>query len=288
MVPEARIALGGEVLSFVPADGEPAFTLGGRFLPFVSDAEPTITFDVHCAPFHFADLGQPLFETPRWVLHRVRDESVICLRRPGAGVYQIITLKYGSGHGEIYLVDVPWLRGHPRHVFEHPAGEVLSLILLAQRRGVLLHASAAGDQGRGLLFSGVSGAGKSTLIGLWQRHTSAELLSDDRIVVRRQNGSFEIFGTPWHGDVPVMSPASFPLHSVFVVRHAAENSVRPLDPAETVSNLLARAFPPFWDREGMAFTLGFLEDLSRSAPCYDLGFVPDQSAVDFLREVIPT
>jgi hypothetical protein len=52
-----------------------------------------------------------------------------------------------------------------------------------------------------------------------------------------------------------------------------------------VSGLLARAFPPFWDAEGMQSTLEFLERLVASVPCYALGFVPEAQTLDFIRAV---
>jgi hypothetical protein len=109
------------------------------------------------------------------------------------------------------------------------------------------------------------------------------LLSDDRIVVRRREGRFWAYGTPWCGDVQVASPAAFPLERIFVIRHAPANGAARLRPAEAAQSLLARSFLPFWDAPGMAFTLAFLDELVQAVPCYDYGFVPDRSAVDFVR-----
>jgi len=47
--------------------------------------------------------------------------------------------------------------------------------------------------------------------------------------------------------------------------------------------LLVRCFPPLWDAEGMRFTLDFCAHLVGEVPCYELGFVPDGSVVDFVR-----
>ena len=37
----------------------------------------------------------------------------------------------------------------------------------------------------------------------------------------------------------------------------------------------------------MTFTLQFLDELCQAVPCYELGFVPDQSAVEY-GDVCPT
>ena len=81
----------------------------------------------------------------------------------------------------------------------------------------------------------------------------------------------------------MMSPESFPLERIFVIHHASENSMSRLVNSEAVKALLARSFPPFWDAAGMAFTLTLLDELVCAVPCYDVGLVPDKSAVDFLR-----
>src|SRR5206468_311750 len=70
---------------------------------------------------------------------------------------------------------------------EFPLDELLVNALLAQRRGVELHACGIIDAGRGLLFIGNSGDGKTTTARLWQNE-AAEIVSDDRVVVRAENG----------------------------------------------------------------------------------------------------
>lgn len=279
---DLRIALGGEVLSFVASDRNADFALGDTYRAFESSAEPDLSFRVHPLAPARPSRGKMVFETDRWFLD-LADHLTINIRHPYFGVYQQIELKPDAAGGDVYRYDAPWGDDYRRHILIHPAGEVLFLTLLAQERGVLLHASAAGDRGQGILFSGMSGAGKSTLIKLWQDHTDATLLSDDRIIVRKRDGQFWAYGTPWHGSVPVISPEAFPLERIFVIHHADKNKVAPLSPSEAMKDLLIRSFPPFWDAQAMNFTLGFLDSLTQSVPCYRLGFVPDRSAVDFIQ-----
>ncbi len=277
------IELGDEVLSFVPVGTTAELMLGDCYLPFLSDAAPDIVFHVHAGPAPYAGLGAPVFETPRWTMHRTRERLVIGMRHPEFGISESVAIDLAARRGDVYCTDMPRRQGRPRMLLGYPLGELLFLTLLAEERGVLLHASGVGDGGRGLLFCGVSGAGKSTLTRLWQEHAEATPLSDDRVIVRKRAGRFWAYGTPWHGDAPVISARSFPLECVFVIGHAPANSVRRLGSAEAATSLLARSFPPFWDVQQMAFTLAFLDELVRAVPCYALGFVPDQSVVEFVR-----
>jgi hypothetical protein len=164
-------------------------------------------------------------------------------------------------------------------------GEIVMLSFLSRhRRGVILHACGVVDEGRGFLFCGVSGAGKSTMANIW-KPTHATLLSDDRIIVRRMDGVLRMYGTPWHGDANVCDPGNAPLEKVFFIVHADRNYAKPISPIDAASRLLVRCFPPFWDKEGMEFVTNFLAEVAEEVPCYELGFVPDQSVVEFVRSM---
>jgi hypothetical protein len=278
-----NIELGGEVLSFVPASRTVRLAMEERYRPFISNAAPGMTFRVHDEPGPHFDLGSPLFTTPLWALHHVQEQVIISMCVARTEARDLVALDPDTGQGDIYRVDVPWRRAYPEFNLECLLEGAFFVALLARGRGVLLHAAGVGDRGRGLLFSGVSGAGKSTTMRLWKSDSDAVLLSDDRIVVRRREGRFWVYGTPWYGDAQSVSPAAFPLERIFVIRHALANSVTRLRPAEAAKNLLVRSFLPFWDAPGMAFTLAFLDELVQTVPCYDFGFVPDPSAVDFVR-----
>ena len=47
---------------------------------------------------------------------------------------------------------------------------------------------------------------------------------------------------------------------------------------------MACSFVPFHSRSGLDFTLAFLEQVTRSVPCAEFRFVPDERAVDCIRE----
>jgi hypothetical protein len=136
----------------------------------------------------------------------------------------------------------------------------------------------------GYLFLGNSGDGKSTTAKLWFGQ-GITVLNDDRIIVRQNKGNLWMYGTPWHGDFKEHSSHGLRIHKLFFLRHGRKNSSRVKSGAEAVSMLLARSFPPFWDKEGMAFTIEFCQRLVSEIPCYELTFVPDGSLIDFVRSL---
>jgi hypothetical protein len=244
-----------------------------------------VTLRVHYESAPYAELGIPLFDSGgSWAFHRVEGKPVIRTRTPKRDPRQVAVLDSDFQRGDIYCVGESWTR-HDGHwpPLGYPLEEVLMINLLAQGRGVLLHAIAVKDGERGFLFAGTSGAGKSTMSTLWEGREGVTVLSDDRVIVREQEGRFWAYGTPWHGDARAASPDAVPLERVFLIQHASVNRALSLEPLDAASRLLVRSFPTFWDAEGMAFTLQFLGRLSQAVPCYELGFVPDRGVVDYVR-----
>ena len=82
------------------------------------------------------------------------------------------------------------------------------------------------------------------------------------------------------------SPENAPLERIFFLKHAKANSIKQLNQLDVASRLVICSFPTFWDNQGMDFTLRFLTELAEGVPCYELGFIPDKSALDFIREKI--
>jgi hypothetical protein len=164
-----------------------------------------------------------------------------------------------------------------------PFFDVWYMSLLGKGRGLLLHGCGVSDQGRGFLFLGEPEAGKSTLARLWHPH--AQVLSDERVVLREIEGQLWIFGTPWHSSFKVFSPLGAPLEKVFFIRHAQQsghNAVR-LGSIETATRMLKNAILPIWDAPSMDFSLGLVGRLCENIHCWDLAFSPDESVREYVR-----
>lgn len=158
--------------------------------------------------------------------------------------------------------------------------------LLAAGAGIILHSCGLGRDGRGLLFVGESGAGKSTLARMWDQEEGVTILSDDRIIVRRRDGEFWAYGTPWHGEAAFSSPLGVKLDRMFFLRHGSENSLTECTEANAVARLLTCSFLPHWDAEGMAFSLEFLAELAAAVPCQELTFTPDRRAIELVGKSV--
>jgi len=256
---------------------------------FLSDSEPDVTILFHAGPIPGLSLrdGDRLFDTGSpWALYRSGGHHVILLTSPAAGPepYGVALFDEDFRKGDVYgrIPDAELVAGGllPGSL-EFPLSEVLMVCLLAKGRGLMVHACGIDDGGRGYLFCGNSTHGKTTMARLWQ--DGVTVLNDDRIVLRWKDGRFWMYGTPWHGDLVAVSPGGVPVEKVFFLRHAETNVLVPRTGAAASSMLLARAFPPLWDAEGMRFTLDFCARLTAEVPCYELGFVPDRTVLDLVR-----
>jgi hypothetical protein len=170
---------------------------------------------------------------------------------------------------------------------EYPLDELLIMHRLTQEKAIELHGSGiVRADGIGNLFVGHSGAGKSTTTRLWTEHEDVEVLSDDRIIVRRDTSSptrMRMYGTPWHGEAMYASPNCAPLARIFVLEHGQGNVITPLTPSQAVAELFARSFVPFHRHEYVDSALVFLEELANAVPIYRYAFEPDDRAVEKIR-----
>jgi hypothetical protein len=91
-----------------------------------------------------------------------------------------------------------------------------------------------------------------------------------------------VLGTPWHGDAKIVSTEWADLKAIFILKHATRNHLQLLRPVEISSRLFARSFPTFWHRPGLESAIALSGSAGERLPGWELGFVPDRSAVDFI------
>ncbi|MEO8035777.1 MAG: hypothetical protein ABI837_15175, partial [Acidobacteriota bacterium] len=169
---------------------------------------------------------------------------------------------------------------------EFPLDELLINALLTARGGVEIHSCGVIDRdGSGYLFAGNSGGGKTTTARLWQ-HEDVDIVSDDRVVLRKEEGEWWMYGTPWHGEAEICSPSRARLSRIFLLDKSTVNSERSLASGAAVARLLSCAFPPFHDAGGVESVLGILADLVAAVPASELSFVKDATAIAFVRGLV--
>lgn len=285
-----KIALGlGAMVFSLEADRQKdRIQLDAAFDRFVCNEPPDVRLRVLslAIPGIFPSASGVVFEVKdRWGLYQIEQQNMLVERHAASPALadRLMVFDRDFAEGEVFLrglpiADSPLVLPNP---LSYPLGHVLMVCLLARKGGVMTHACGVVDHGRGYLFAGNSGHGKSTMARLW--HGDAQVLNDDRIVVREVEGRFWMYSTPWHGDFAQVSPDCAPLDRIFFLKPGSEHRVRSVAELEATTMLLTRIFPPVWDRDGMRSTLDFVARLVAAVPCHNLEFALDKSVADFVR-----
>ena len=161
-----------------------------------------------------------------------------------------------------------------------PMAPILLHYAVLTADAVMMHASGVFDGEKGRLFSGFSGAGKSTISGIWKQQGNI-LINDDRLIIRKEKGEYFMYNTPMY--YPDDNKKS-PLHAVFLIRHAPENVINRMAGAAAVSSVMAFSIQNNYDTRFVQHHLDFFADMCTQIPVYQLGFVPDEKVVNFVKE----
>jgi hypothetical protein len=254
---------------------------------FRCDNTPEITLKIHCGfPPPIPDCGKLVFDSQsHWKLFQANDSVIIILESSlNAQIpYSMGIFDNQFKHGEVYIA--------PREqennaadsepgVLDHSIMQILTISLMSQFRGMMVHACGVEHNRQGYLFVAHSGSGKSTMARLWNKR--AAVLNDDRILLCRNNPVIKMYGTPWHGEHKSGISYGVPLKKCFFLNRGESNEAFQVNGASACAMLLARSFPPLWDPEGMRFTLDFAAELTSEIPIYELSFVPTEEVIDFV------
>jgi len=288
---ELKIEIGDIVFSAVSNDPDLRLGADARYRQFISSSTPDVILAAHYGNLSPKNFGEKIFDSGGyWSLFRSDGKLIFCLFSPPSNPLpdKIAVLESNFKSIDIYFKKKPEILAITTltiNPFQYPLDELLMINLLSSGLGVLVHACGIRIKGRGIIFPGSSGAGKSTLANLGKGKKDFTVLSDDRIIIRKIDSRFWIYGTPWHGDAQVCSPERAPLERIFFLNHALENWAKGIERIDAASKLMVCSFPPFWSKEGMEFTLGFIDELTKEVPCFELGFMPDKSVFDLINSI---
>ncbi len=230
--------------------------------------------------------GQPMFDSGAvWTLFADDDEFVFDFVSLALGADPYKRIRVDRSFSCAQLILNRELLPDDVCPLEYPADELLITNYLAAGLGVEVHGCGLVDaQAGGQLFLGHSGAGKSTTTRVWETFRDAQILSDDRIILRLHDGQLWMYGTPWHGEAAFAAPGKAKLNRTFILQHGRRNEMKALPRAHAVGEIFARSFPPFHSATGLDRTLEFINRVLDVVPAYEFQFVPDQSAVKAVVE----
>ncbi len=229
--------------------------------------------------------GRLIFDSgDLWKLFQQNDSFIFQFTSPAFGPtpYKVAAFDRDFRTGTVFLHRPYFDPAKPVNPLQYPLDELLVLSLLSRCGDIAVHACGVVDAGgNGYLFAGASGAGKTTMARLWQRMPGV-VLNDERIIVRRSEGRFWMYGTPWHGEGEFAVAARAPLTRVFFLHHDSNKTVRSVSGIEAALLLFSCIFPAFHDRHSLELTLRTLDQIVSAVPIAELGVVPDAEMVSFI------
>ncbi len=154
--------------------------------------------------------------------------------------------------------------------------------------GFYLHSSALEYEGRAYLFSGPSGMGKSTHTRLWQSLFGEEVkvFNDDKPALRRLDGKWFAYGTPWCGKDGININMKVPLAGICFLRRGEENSIRRLDAMEATARIFSQTMHRFKDVNNLDLLVSHVDKLVKEIPVYELYCLPNENAARLSYETM--
>jgi MoaA/NifB/PqqE/SkfB family radical SAM enzyme len=234
------------------------------------------------------DLGKEVYRKPPWAIYRHRNSWIYLGISPLAGerrLHLVAVFNHDHTRARIYNDgEENFLKSNLHSLTLFPTDQILLAQVLSDREGCYLHSSGVILQGEGLLFVGHSDAGKSTIATILKNE--AEILCDDRMIVRRWKEGFRIHGTWSHGDVPDVSPNSAPLRAIMFLEQALENRlIRHYDKKAMNKKILAHLIRPFVTADWWEKMLTLVQQIARDVPCYTLKFDKSNEVASLLRRL---
>jgi MoaA/NifB/PqqE/SkfB family radical SAM enzyme len=236
------------------------------------------------------DLGREFYRNPPWAIYKNNGSWVylgISPDKNDSSLHRVVTFNSEHTRAEIYNAKSRedfFLKGNLHSLTMFPSDQVLLARILADREAFYLHSCGVNLQGKGLLFAGHSEAGKSTMARMLKGQ--AEILCDDRMILRKQHDGFRIYGTWSHGDVPDVSANFAPLRAIMFLEKADENRIILLtNKKEITKQLLSYLIKPFVTADWWEKTLVLIEKVADQIPCYTLKFDKSGKVLDILRKL---
>jgi hypothetical protein len=147
--------------------------------------------------------------------------------------------------------------------------------LCVKHDAVLLHAAGVIRNGYGYVFFGPSGAGKTTTSRIAARNY--DVVSDDLVVIRIENGSGTLYGVPFRGELSDAPRANqnAPLKAILRIRQDTEHYLEAMPRVIAVADLVASS--PFVVRELSLsdMLVAVCDNIARAVPVMSLHFKRD-------------
>jgi len=263
-------------------------TFASKFQLFrcTNEGDNGVIIHHHCDLPKIRNWGEKIYQRAPWVIYETPSRYIYKMFIEGNSQFLLIAFfnkNHSEGHiykGKNYVQ--AFKKGNLTSLLCFPTDQILFAQLLADRGGIILHGSGLIFKEKGYLFVGHSDAGKTTLVKTFNHH--AKILNDDRMIVRKENGQFYLYGTPWHGDLSLVAPDRVLLKAILFLNQAKENKVEKTEGLEAFKSLFGCTVKALVTEIWAKNALDICRDLSREVPCYHLYFDKTEGVISTIEK----
>lgn len=159
--------------------------------------------------------------------------------------------------------------------------------VLANYDAFFFHCSSIEVDGKAVMFTAKSGTGKSTHRNLWMKNfgDKVKIINDDKPVIRKVDGVFYVYGTPWRGKESLGENVKVPAGALCFLSRAKKNSIGHISTSEIIARALNQTVRPS-DPKLMGNLLDLLDGFLNQVNCYDLRVnMEDEAAIVAYNEI---
>lgn len=184
--------------------------------------------------------------------------------------------------------EVRYLEGQEKYIdYSRNIIDVMNIEqVLNKFNAFILHSSFITWNRKGILFSAPSGTGKSTQADLWSKFEGAEIINGDRAGIRKVDNVWSAYGLPIAGSSGIFKNKKAPISHIIILRQGKENKLKRLSPREAFIKIYSETTIHTWDKEFQNNIVNMITDLVQHIPVYLYECLPNEDAVNFLKEKI--
>ncbi len=273
-------------------DDGPELVPAERFhLNIVQSSDYDVRIRIHHGRYGLSEDAERLFVAPYlveikgykinradnfWSVYRQNGDMLLITNFPDSPSNKTAILKFSLTIREWDL----WIEnaGYETDPLDYPLDGLILYYLTSINADIMIHASGVYYGGNGYIFSGISGKGKTTMSQLWD-NVGAEIIHDDRLIIRNTELGYRMFNTPVHKND---GPREAPVDKIFFIEHGAENGMNPLKEASAVSYVVSNSIQHNYSPEMIARFLGSVSMMCSRVPVATLTFRPDRSIIEYI------
>ena len=151
--------------------------------------------------------------------------------------------------------------------------------------GVVFHGAAVSINEKGVIFTARSGVGKTTHVRLLLENypENIRVINGDKPIIRKRDGKWRVFPTPWAGKEGMRSDGDAPLSSIVLLERSKENFIEKASPEEHFDAICRQIYLPR-DGEMQLKTFDLIDQMAKSKNFYRLGcnISPDAARTSYV------